>query len=288
MKTTKTSVVTKSVLALAAVASLNAFAGPKPAPAPAACASCDNSALSGSLSADYASTFLFRGAAFGDNVLTTALGVSVPLGEGFSLGLGSTVARGLSANGGRNGSPGNFQWNTYSLGLNYEAGPVKLGLVFNQYDNLNGGISRGSRSGGAAGRSNNLSDSFNEVGITAAVAAGAVDLGAAVYRDFDNDSVYAQVSVGTAIEVTSAVKLVPSVVAGYGFSDYYATANPGGSSNSGDDGLTHVAANLAVPIKVTKNSTLTPYGSWNLTGDQRSFNASNSQVIGGVKFSVAF
>ena len=286
MKTTKTSVVTKSVLALAAVASLNAFAGTKPAPA--ACAACDQAPFSGILSADYASTFLFRGAALGDNVLTTGLSVSVPLGEGFSLGLGSTAARGLSANGGRNGSPGNFQWNTYSLGLNYEVGAVKLGLVFNQYDNLNGGLSRGSRSAGQAGRPSQLENSFNELGLTVGVSAGVVDVGAAVYRDFDNDSVYAQVSVGTSIEVTSAIKLVPSVVAGYGFSDNYATATPGGSSNSGDDGLTHVATSLAVPIKVTKNSTLTPYASWNVTGDQRSYNASNSQVITGLKFSVGF
>jgi hypothetical protein len=282
MKTTKTSVVTKSVLALAAVASLNAFAGTKPAPA--ACAACEQAPFSGILSADYASTFLFRGAAIGDNVLTTGLSVSVPLGEGFSLGLGSTVARGLSANGGRNGTPGNFSWNTYSLGLSYEVGAVKLGLVFNQYDNLNGGIYR---TNFRSGRPASLNDSFNEIGLTVQASAGVVDVGAAVYRDFDNDSVYAQVSVGTSIEVTSAIKLVPSVVAGYGLSDHYATAT-GGSSNTGDDGLTHVATSLAVPIKVTKNSTLTPYASWNVTGDQRSYNASNSQVITGLKFSVGF
>jgi hypothetical protein len=268
MKTTKTSVVTKSVLALAAVASLNAFAGPKPAPAPAACASCDNSALSGSLSADYAGSLIFRGLDLGDNVLSTSLNVSVPLADGFSLSLGSSVARGLSANAGRNGEFGNFQWNTYSLGLNYDAGVVKLGLVYNQYDNV---------SGGRVGANNSL----NEIGLTASTSAGALDFGAAVYRDLDRDAWYAQASVGTSVEVTSAVKLVPSVVAGYGFSDYY-------SGVAGDDGLTHVAANLAAPIKVTKNATLTPYASWNVTGDQRAQNAHNSQLIGGVKFSVGF
>jgi len=269
MKTTKTSVVTKSVLALAAVASLNAFAGPKPAPA-AACASCDNSAFSGSLSADYAGSLIFRGLDLGDNVLSTSLNVSVPLAEGFSLSLGTSAARGLSANGARNGEFGNFQWNTYSVGVNYDAGVVKLGLVYNQYDNLSGG-----RFG------EDFSNSFNEIGLTVAASAGAVDFGAALYRDFDREAWYAQASVGTSVEVTSSVKLVPSVVAGYGFSDYY-------SGVAGDDGLTHVAANLAAPIKVTKNSTLTPYASWNVTGDQRAGNAHNSQLIGGLKFSVGF
>jgi hypothetical protein len=270
MKTTKTSVVTKSVLALAAVASLNAFAGTKPAPA--ACAACDQAPFSGSLSADYAGSLIFRGLDLGDNVLSTNLNVSVPLAEGFSLSLGSSVARGLSSDPSRNGSTaGNFQWNTYSFGVNYDAGVVKVGLVYNQYDFANGG--RGA-----------INQSFNEVGLTVAVAAGVVDIGAAVYRDTDNDSWYTQASVGTTVEVTSALKLVPSLVAGYGFSNYYATQ----SANRGDDGLTHVAANLAAPIKVTKNSSLTPYVTWNLTGDQRAQNAHNSQLLGGLKFSVGF
>jgi hypothetical protein len=267
MKTTKT-VVTKSVLALAAVASLNAFAGPKPAPA-AACASCDNSAFSGSLSADYAGSLIFRGVDLGDNVLSTNLNVSVPLAEGFSLSLGTSAARGLSANSGRNGGSGNFQWNTYSVGVNYDAGFVKLGLVYNQYDNVQ------NQNPSGAG------DSFNEIGLTASASAGALDFGAALYRDLYIEAWYAQASVGTSVEVTSSVKLVPSVVAGYGFSDYY-------SGIAGDDGLTHVAANLAAPIKVTKNATLTPYATWNITGDQRSYNAHNSQLIGGLKFSVGF
>jgi hypothetical protein len=272
MKTTKTSVVTKSVLALAAVASLNAFAGPKPAPAPAACAACDSAPFSGSLSVDYASSLLFRGIDLGNNVLSTGLNVSVPLGEGFSLSLGSTVARGFSARQSRNGSRGNFEWNTYSAGLNYDAGGVKVGLVYNQYDNLNGG------------RNDFGNSSFNEVGVTVAATVGPVDVGAAVYRDLMNDSWYTQASVGTSIEVTSFLKLVPSVVAGYGFSDYYDFS----SSNSSHDGFTHFATNLAAPIKITKNATLTPYASWNLTGDHRAENPSNSQLIGGVKFSVGF
>ncbi len=264
MKTTKTSVVTKSVLALAAVASINAFAGPKSAPAPAACASCDNSAFSGSLSADFASDFLFRGLDLGRNVVSTNLNVSVPLAEGFSLSLGGSGVRGLGAR-----AAGAFRWNTYSLGLNYDLGSVKVGLVYNQYDNV---------SGGNAG----LNNSFNEVGLTAATSVGAFDFGAAVYQDLDADATYAQVSAGTSIDVTSSIKLVPSMVAGYGFSGYY------GPAAAGNDGLTHVAANLAAPVKVTKNATLTPYASWNITGDQRAQNPHNSQLIGGVKFSVAF
>lgn len=271
MKTTKTSVVTKSVLALAAVASLNTFAGTKPASA--ACAACDGAPFSGSLSVDYAGSLIFRGLDLGDNVLSTSLNASVPLAEGFSLSLGSSVARGLSARDTRNGGFGNFQWNTYSVGLNYDAGVVKVGLVYNQYDNANGGRDQF-----------NGINSFNEIGLTVAASAGLVDVGFAAYRDLDNDSWYTQASVGTSVEVTSAVKLVPSLVAGYGFSNYYATQ----STNPGDDGLTHVAANLAAPIKVTKNATLTPYASWNLTGDQRAQNTHNSQVIGGLKFSVGF
>jgi predicted porin len=269
MKTTKTSVVTKSVLALAAVASLNAFAGPKPASA--ACAACDGAPFSGSLSADYTGALIFRGLDLGNNVLSTNLNVSVPLAEGFSLSLGSSVARGLSANGRRNGDFG-FQWNTYSAGLNYDAGVVKVGLVYNQYDNTQ------------SSRQTALGNSFNEIGLTVSASVGEIDFSGAVYRDLDNDSWYTQASVGTSVEVTSAVKLVPSLVAGYGFSNYYAQQ----STNPGDDGLTHVAANLAAPIKVTKNATLTPYASWNLTGDQRAQNQHNSQLIGGLKFSVGF
>jgi len=275
MKTTKTLVVTKSVLALAAVASLNAFAGPKPAPA--ACAACDSSLFSGSLSTDYSGAFIFRGLDLGNNVLSTNLNVAVPLGDGFSVSLGTSVARGLSANYNRNGiDRGNFNWNTYSIGLNYEAGAVKLGLVYNQYDNSN----TLAEYMDAPGRG----FSFNEIGLTAAVSAGPIDFGAAVYRDLKIDAWYSQVSVGTSVEVTSSIKVVPSVVAGYGFSNYYNTA----SSNPSDDGLTHVAANLAVPIQVTKNATLTPYASWNVTGDQRADNQYNSQIFGGLKFSVGF
>ncbi len=270
MKTTKTSVVSKSVLALAAVASLNAFAGPKPVAAPAPCASCDNSAISGILSADYASTLMFRGFALGDNALSTGLGVNVPLAEGFSLSLGSSVTRGLSANGARNGGQGNFQWNTYSLGLNYDLGSVKVGLVFNQYDNMNGG---------ERGWAN---FSTNEVGVTASTSVGAVNVSTALFRDLQNDGWYGQASVDTAIEVTSSVKLVPSVTTGLGYRDYYS------DRGNNDVGLAHVTTGLAAPIKVTKNATLTPYSTWTVTGGDRQANLHNSQLVAGVKFGVSF
>ena len=270
MKTTKSSVVSKSVLALAAVASLNAFAGPKPVAAPAPCASCDNSAISGILSADYASTLMWRGFALGDNALSTSLGVNVPLADGFSLSLGSSVARGLSANTARNGGQGKFQWNTYSVGVNYDMGSVKLGLVFNQYDNLSGFENAPAV------------NSTNEVGLTASTTVGALNVSGAVFRDLQNDGWFGQASVDTSIEVTSSVKLVPSVSAGVGYSNYYS------DRGNNDLGLAHVTTGVAAPIKVTKNATLTPYSTWTVTGGDRQDNRHNSQLIAGLKFGVSF
>ncbi len=75
---------------------------------------------------------------------------------------------------------------------------------------------------------------------------------------------------------TNGISLVPGVLISFG-SDYY-----------GVDGGNTIRPSLAMPIKLTKTATLTPYIAGNLPYDSLDSLGEDSRVYGGVALSVTF
>lgn len=279
MKTTKTtSMVTKAALALAACASLNALAGTKPAAAaPAAPAS---EGLMGSITAtadiSYDSRYYFRGLWFADNILTTTINVTVPLADKLTLGLGGSYVKDMATPYG-----GSFDYQERDLfgSLNYDAGFAKFGLVYTQYGFPKG--FSGSLNGGFIGAGELNVNGAEELGFTVSAPVGPVNVSAGAYYDFRIGASYYQLGFDTSVEVTSAISIVPAIAAGYGVGDYYT----GATSTSG---FTHLIPSVSAPVKLSKNATLTPYVAYNISGDQRRGNTTNSEAFGGVKLSVSY
>ena len=269
---------TKAALALAACASLNALAGTKPAvAAPAAPAS---EGLMGSITAtadiSYDSRYYFRGLWFADNILTTTINVTVPLADKLTLGLGGSYIKDMSTPYG-----GSFDYQERDLfgSLNYDAGFAKFGLVYTQYGFPKG--FSGSLNGIYNGAGELNVNGAEELGFTVSAPVGPVNVSAGAYYDFRIGASYYQLGLDTSVEVTSTVSIVPAIAAGYGLGDYYT----GVTSTSG---FTHLIPSVSAPVKLSKNATLTPYVAYNISGDQRRGNTTNSEAFGGVKLSVSY
>ena len=302
-----TSVITKSALVLAACASLNAFAGAPSAKAPVAPLPEEDGALYDSLGAavevGYDTRYYNRGLYRADNTVSAGISLVNPITEQVSLALGAryiTTAE-TTADSGAPFGQGDFDFSELALsaGLNYDAGPATLGLVFNHYEYFDG------FSGTVAGNQVTGGDEFNvssaqEVGLTVASSLGPVNVYAGYFYDFRIGGSYAEVGADLPIEITPWLSIVPAVRTGYGF-DYYTL--PQNGSRAG--GWTHVIPSISAPIKLTKSATLTPYVAYNISLDARhdaakgtSFgaartvglnaNSEDSEFFGGVRLSVSF
>ncbi len=303
-----TSLIAKSVAVLAACAALNATAGTAPAKAPVP--PVEPGALFDSIGATldvgYDSRYYFRGLWFADNIIWTALNISVPITDKLTWGIGAAYINtagtpfptvfpnGPSADGG-------FQYSEVDAitSLNYNAGWAKFGMQYQYYfypDNY-GGSFRGAPNAGADPEFG--IKGAGELGFTMAVPLGAFNVYAGYYYDFRVNGHYMSLGADYTYAITDWVSIVPSVNAGYGI-DYYtgnnAAFNPGsvqtrwnGQPLGPTSGFTHVLYTIAAPIKLTKTATLTPYVAMNQSERLRAgLNATRNEIYWGVKLSLAF
>ncbi|MBK8035940.1 MAG: hypothetical protein IPK22_02215 [Verrucomicrobiaceae bacterium] len=309
------SIMAKSVATLAACTALNATAGTAPAPKnpapiePAPTALFDS--IGATLDAAYDSRYYFRGLWFADNIVTTALNVSIPLTDKLTWGVGaayiSTVETPIN-------NPTNLNRNSFDYSeidvltsLSYNAGWAKFGVQYQYYfypDTYSGsnglnaaggnGINGGDPEFGILGNS--------ELGFTVAIPVGNLNLGLGYFYDFTVGGSYFQASADYTIAVTDWLSIVPAIQTGYGI-DYYTghntavlanlngqAANGFGGGNFPTSGFTHLLVSVAAPVKLTKSATFTPYVAWNHGFDLRSsLNATtHNEVFWGAKLSLAF
>lgn len=315
-----TSIIAKSVAVLAACAALNASAGTAPAKAPVPPPEPEPAALFDSIGATldvgYDSRYYFRGLWFADNIVWSALNISVPLiggGQedagsltwGFGAAYISTVETpfnnpGTSANTAANTfSTSSFDYSELDLitNLTYDAGFAKFTLQYQHYFYFD------TYAGSFDGQPNGGVDSEfglkgnQELGLSVAVPIGALNLYFSYFYDFTVGGQYFQAGADYTIPVTDWLSIVPSIYTGYGI-EYYMGANKRFTNVNNvnqpleqpSSGFTHLIASVAAPIKLTQIATLTPYVAWNHSFQARSgLNATDfNEVFGGVKLSVAF
>lgn len=280
MKTTRTPHrITKSALALAACASLSAFAGEsKPAPEPAPASEGILGPVTATLDTGFDTRYYFRGLWFADNIAWSALNVTVPIVDKLTLGIGGSYTKGMDTP--YTGGQLQYQEADYFASLNLDAGFAKFGLVYTQYGfprEFSGRV--GSASQGSTEELRVLN--AQELGFTASTTVGPVNFAAGAFYDFKIGATYMQLGADTSIPLGSIVSVVPSITAGYSVGDYY-------TQNAAKGGITHVIPSVSTPIKLSKNATLTPYASYNVSGSQRRSNTTDSEIFGGVKLSVSF
>jgi hypothetical protein len=296
--------ITKTVLALTACASLNAFAGTAGkavAPAPET----DDSLfgtfgipITGSVDVGWDSRYYFRGLWFADQIAWSGISLSMPLSmisENLTLGFGalytSTVET-IVGGGVPAGTPGNlldYSELDLTASLTYDLKFMKLGVVYTNYQFFDG-FSGTLNNGAAFGLGEYAVKSVPEIGVVASTSQFGVNAYLGYYYDFNIGGSYFEVGADYPVKVLPYLTFVPAVKAGYGL-DYYSNGAPenGGLFGGVTSGFTHVLFSLAAPVNLTKTATLTPYVAWNVSGRARqSNNATDNEVFGGVKLSVSF
>jgi hypothetical protein len=298
-----TSIIASAVAVLASFDALQASAGKAPAKAPVPPLEPEPAALfdtlGASLSVGYDSRLYYRGLWFADNTVTTALNLAIPLIGGSSEDAGSltlnlgaayiatfeTPVTGVTNNA--------FDYSEFDIiaGLSYDTGFAILGVQYQYYGypdtysgSVNGvGVANGDPELGVTGA--------NEVGITALIPIGALNLSFGYYYDFTIGGSYIQAAVDYTIPVTDWLSIVPALQAGYGFDYYTGSDGPAFAGVATDsEGFTHLLMSISTPIKLTQIATLTPYVAWNYGFDTRNYmNATHdNEIFGGVKLTVAF
>ena len=307
-----TSFIAKSVTVLAACAALNASAdtpaaqGPavkNPAtknPVPAAEPGALFDSIGATFDAGYDSRYYFRGLWFADNIMWTALNISVPITEKLSWGVGGAYINSAGTPYGNPKTAGGYQYSEVDAitSLNYNAGWAKFGMQYQYYfypDNYGGqynGVPN-ANIGGVNDPEYALKGA-GELGWTMAVPIKAFNFYAGYYYDFRIGGSYIQLGADYTIPVNDWLSIVPSFQTGYGI-DYYTGVN--GSITSTRDGapitqrsgFTHWLYTVAVPVKLTKSVTWTTYVALNQSGAlRRNVNTQTNEFYWGTKLSFAF
>lgn len=220
------------------------------------------------LSAGYDSSFLFRGVDFGDNWISTALSLDVPLVDKVTANV--DVNYGSLADD-QDNFVGNQSYQRLEVagGLTYDAGAAQIGLGYRWYHHM-GDLSSAFEDG-------------HEVGLTVASSVGPINVGLGGYYDFAIEGYYLEFAVNSEIKVTDKFSIVPGANIGYAI-DY--------SWHDRDfvsDGFAKVGVSIAFPIKLTQNATLTPYVAANFPMEALDdSNVDEDSVYGGVSLSVRF
>ncbi|MFC5456106.1 hypothetical protein [Prosthecobacter fluviatilis] len=309
-----TSFIAKSVTVLAACAALNASAGTAPAKNPVPVEEKTGAlfeSIGATFDAGYDSRYYFRGLWFADNIMWTALNISVPITEKLTWGIGGAYINTAGTPFPNNGSTApagtyskqGFQYSEVDAitNLTYDAGWAKFGMQYQYYfypDNYGGAFN---------GTPNALNDpefalkGAGELGWTVAVPIKGFNIYAGYYYDFRISGQYISLGADYTFAVTDWLSIVPSVNTGFGI-DYY-TGNgsgsiPGGGvvGNKGQSlqqtatsGFTHVLYTLAVPVKLTKSVTWTSYVAMNHGEKLRTqLNTTQNEIYWGTKLSFAF
>lgn len=267
MKLTKLVFTTLGTLALALPAQAGTSApaknpkNPVIAPAP-------EEDLGLTLSVGYDSSYLFRGVDFGNNWISTALSLDVPLVDKVHATLdasyGSLAGDDDNFIGGQS-----YQRLELGAGIAYDAGAAEIGLGYRWYHQL-GDLSRAFEDG-------------HEVGLTVSSSVGPVNVGIGGYYDFAIDGWYLEAAVNTEIKVCEAFSIVPGANLGYAI-DY-----SWHDRNFSSDSFTHVGVSVAFPVKLTSRATLTPYIAANFPlSALDNTNVDDNKLYGGVSLSVKF
>lgn len=310
-----TSFIAKSVTVLAACAALNASAGTSapvknPVPVEEKSGALFES-IGATFDAGYDSRYYFRGLWFADNIMWTALNISVPITDKLTWGIGGAYINTAGTPFPNNGSTGavgqyskqGFQYTEVDAitNLTYDAGWAKFGMQYQYYfypDNYAGAFN---------GTPNALADpefalkGAGELGWTVAVPIKGFNIYAGYYYDFRINGQYISLGADYTFAVTDWLSIVPSVNTGFGI-DYY-TGNGSGSiagggvvgnkgqsmQNASTSGFTHVLYTLAVPVKLTKSVTWTSYVALNHGEKLRTqLNTTQNELYWGTKLSFAF
>jgi hypothetical protein len=306
-----TSFIAKSVSVLAACAALNAAADTPAATGPAAASKNPKNpappvtqtgalfeSIGATFDAGYDSRYYFRGLWFADNIIWSALNISVPITEKLTFGIGGAYIN--TAGTPFNGSKSGFQYSEIDAitNLNYNAGWAKFGMQYQYYfypDNYGGSFNGNPN----AGRDPEFAlKGAGELGWTVAVPIKAFNLYAGYYYDFRINGQYFSLGADYTFVVNDWLSIVPSFATGYGI-DYYTgngsqgtglVSNTGNSlQNSAKTGFTHQLYTIAVPIKITKAVTLTTYVAMNHSDKLRAaLNTTQNEVYWGTKLSFSF
>jgi hypothetical protein len=313
------SIMAKSVATLAVCTALNATAGTAPAPKnpapvePAPTALFDS--IGATLDVAYDSRYYFRGLWFADNIVTTALNLSIPVTDKLTWGVGAAYISTFdtpfvpAATAPLGSADKGFDYSELDLftSLNYNAGWAKFGVQYQYYyypDSYAGSSPYGVGPGGLGTGGPNAGNDpefgisgAHELGFTMAIPLGAANVYLGYYYDFQVGGSYFQAGADYTFAVTDWLSIVPSLQTGYGI-DYYTGhqstvlthLNGQAPFNANTSGFTHLLVSVAAPVKLTKSATFTPYVAWNHSLDLRSsLNLTqHNEVFWGARLSVAF
>ncbi len=231
------------------------------APAPAA-----EEDLGLTLGVGYDSNFIFRGINMADNWVSANIGYSLPLTSAVKLNLDANY--GTSADDRFAGiSHASYERLEVGAGISTDIGGAELGLGYRWYHHMGDG--------------NIILDDGNEVGLTLATKAGPLNVGVGAYYDFSQEGWYFEVGVNTEIKINDMISIVPGASIGYNID--YNWQTPGYRPG---DGFTAVNLSIALPIKLTKRATLTPFIAYNIPVD--ALDAEDEQLHGGASINVKF
>jgi len=307
-----TTLLAKSVAVLAACVALNASADTPAAKAPVSPVEKPGAlfdTIGATFDAGFDSRYYFRGLWFADNIMWSALNISVPITDKLSWGIGgayiNTAGTPLGVGGVKFKSGYNYSEVDAITSLNYNAGWAKFGMQYQYYfypDNYAGSF-KGVPT--AAGDPEFGIKGAGELGWTMAVPLKAFNLYAGYYYDFRINGQYISLGADYTYAINDWLSIVPSVNTGYGI-DYYTGNGSGSTSGVGQglglfnqqgnqsnnypkSGFTHVLYTIAMPIKLTKIATLTPYVAMNESERLRvRLNVQRNEIYWGVKLSFAF
>jgi len=225
------------------------------------------------------SRYYFRGLDLADNWVSTSLDWTVPLTQGLRLDLGANygVAAGdvsrLGTGDGSTFHDTSFQRLQLDANLVATVGPVDVGVGFRWYDNM--------------GDLKALLDNGEELGLNVATKLGPVNVGVGVYRDFANSGQgwYYEAAVNTEIKICDRVSLVPGATIGFASHYNYQLDVFGFKPQSNT--WTDVNFSLAMPIKLTKRATLSPYVAYNVPMSALK-SVEKDRFFGGVSLAVKF
>jgi len=312
-----TSFIAKSVTVLAACAALNASADTPAAKGPAAknpvpATTSEPGALFDSIGATfdagYDSRYYFRGLWFADNIMWSALNISIPITEKLSWGVGgayiNTAGTPYNNPVTNSKSAGGYQYSEVDAitSLNYNAGWAKFGMQYQYYfypDNYGGqfnGVPNASAQIGGA-RYNDPEYALKgagELGWTMAVPIKAFNVYAGYYYDFRINGQYIALGLDYTYAINDWLSIVPSFNTGYGIDYYTGVGSSALTTHTGQPitskmGFTHWLYTIAVPVKLTKSVTWTSYVALNESGTLRkNVNSQANEIYWGTKLSFSF
>jgi hypothetical protein len=247
---------------------LPAFGGTAPAKNPAPVAPAPEEDLGLTLGVGYDSSYVFRGADFGNNWISTGLSLDVPLVDQVTATLDANYG-GLADDDDNLLGNQSYQRLELGAGITYDAGAAEIGVGYRWYHHM--------------GDLSDILEDGHEVGLTLATSVGPVNFGIGGYYDFAIDGWYLEAAVNTEIKINDTFSIVPGANIGYAV-DYSWHVQDFQS-----DSFTHVGVSVAFPVKLTSRATLTPYVAGNFPLDALDDGVSDDNIIyGGVSLSVKF